>query len=197
MSWNQLCDLRVDQRRNRDCPHFPCPHFPFLSPFFSRSITSSASKYGILFLKDFPMKRNHFIRTFFLASALAAFVTVAVLSASHSSFGMEMNSEGEMTGCAFMVGDQSQICTMTLAEHLSSWQKLFTAIPQTASLLLFILALGPTSLFWKPPLVLCKTLAYFLKLYFRRHPDLHFFHFLRELFSRGILHSKIYSQAGF
>ena len=127
---------------------------------------------------------------------MAAFVTVAVFGVSHT-LGMEMKDDGTMGGCLF--DGRAEICPMTLIEHLSVWQGMFTATPQKAGLfsLLVILATAFVVLIFSQHfrLLLLGLLTSRHKLYLRVNPQLLLFDPLKEAFSQGILNPKIYELA--
>lgn len=67
---------------------------------------------------------------------LATFV-LAVFLGPTNSIGMQMNANGQMSGCMFT---GTGICSMTPLEHAATWEAMFTAVPaQTASVLLLLL----------------------------------------------------------
>lgn len=121
---------------------------------------------------------------------LAAFLAVGIFGISHA-FGMEMDKEGKMGGCLFI--QEASICNMNTLEHITAWQSMLTSLPNTVNLLILFLGL---------------VLVSFLRLRFQPNaPDNLLFAWkrysldsnsqsihnpLQELFSRGILHPKLY-----
>lgn len=78
------------------------------------------------------------IKPIFAIITLIAFISIAFFV--FFDFSMTMNADGSMGRCPF--SPDGSICTMTLAEHMSTWQIMFAATPQkliTASLILLTL----------------------------------------------------------
>src|SRR3989338_10557198 len=138
------------------------------------------------------------ILNFLLIFGISAFLAVGVFGMSHSS-DMKMNDNGTMSGCLF--DGRAEICPMTIAEHLSRWQGMFTAIPQKAGLLMLLFALISAvgalvfSILKRNQLLLLKYFSDRWRLYLKQNPHLSLFDHLREAFSRGILNPKIYESA--
>lgn len=110
--------------------------------------------------------------------------------------GMEVDKHGQMSACPFT--QASSICKMGVSEHLSLWQRMFTAtLDNNAGLLVTI---GLTVLF-ATSLALKfleidrhkELMAY--KFYTYEHQKSSAFNKLIELFSQGILNPKIYALA--
>ncbi|PIR40253.1 MAG: hypothetical protein COV33_00670 [Candidatus Zambryskibacteria bacterium CG10_big_fil_rev_8_21_14_0_10_34_34] len=128
-------------------------------------------------------------------------ITFALIAFSFLWFGTfglmyhmsEMKQDTQMSGCLF---DQTEVCGMSISEHISSWKSAFTTLPQNISLLsLLVLALLSILIvaFWRDSLFeFYDHIASRLKLYIKQHPQTNFFNFLREAFSQGILNPKIY-----
>lgn len=107
-------------------------------------------------------------------------------------FHMGTDMTGSMTDCLFM-SEIETVCPMNAFEHLGAWQSVFT-VSLTSSILLLLLAgtlVGVASiaphmlrkiLYADPPLL---TSIRALLNTFPRSP-------LQELFSRGILHPKLF-----
>lgn len=128
---------------------------------------------------------------------LAAVLLLVMLHAFSfgSVMGMETDKQGQMSSCPFTVS--SSICTMGFSEHLSLWQRMFTAtLDNNVGLLV---ALGLTVLAVSLVLKSLETdrhkefIAY--KFYKHEHQKSPVFNKLTELFSRGILNPKIYALA--
>ncbi len=71
-----------------------------------------------------------------------ALISLTLMGPSHA-LGMQMNDKGQMSGCIF--DGMSEICTMNLPEHLSTWLGLFTAVSVktvSASISLILLAVA-------------------------------------------------------
>ncbi len=124
---------------------------------------------------------------------ISVFISIAFLGIAHSSFGMEMNGRGQMSGCFF--DGYAKICAMTLSEHIKTWQNVFTAIPSKTTHLAFaFLLLGFTCIgaFMGRRYLLDRE-----KLLSQNHCPIHnldspIFNFLKELFSQGILNPRVY-----
>ena len=130
-----------------------------------------------------------------LVLGLIAFLSVAFFGAFFHNMGMETRSDGTMSGCLFT--GMAEICKMTLTEHLSAWQSMFTSIPVKSSILsLIVLAfvfLVLASGFLKRYFIWAtERLVALQRLYLIYHPNFSFFNPLRETFSQGILNPKIY-----
>lgn len=133
--------------------------------------------------------------TFFI---LFVFFAIVGFGLGHF-FGMEIKSDGTMGGCLFI--GETETCPMTFVQHISAWQHLFVAAPQkpiAAPLILMLLAVAialvvSRNFFWKEWFE--RSLV--LKLYLRAHPLLPLYNILHELFSRGILHARIYNNTIF
>jgi FtsH-binding integral membrane protein len=132
----------------------------------------------------------------FIIFGLFAFVTLSVFGLSHTAW-MPKNDNGDMTGCIFT--GQVMLCKMSIIEHISLWQSMFTALPQkslalTALVVLLLTAIFVTKNILDPP-SLSNNKASAQKLYLAQHPDIPLFDPLKEAFSRGILNPKIYELA--
>lgn len=128
-----------------------------------------------------------------LARVVLTSVAVASMLGMWHVPGLGMGRDGEMRGCPLMVG-MATLCTMNTFEHLAVWQRMFTAIPSTLGPLLLFLSMWVflAVRFWRvlhppnDPLRVSHRLRERLRLLFVP-PDS-----LKEAFSRGILHPKIY-----
>ena len=132
---------------------------------------------------------------FLLGFALVALLSVAFFGASQSMMSMEKRSDGTMGGCLFT--GMEEICKMTLTEHLSQWQSMFTTTaPQKALIFALLLLLAVVfvaiAVFRRNLLLLFSYYTTRWRLYIRHNPDLSLFNPLREAFSQGILNPKIY-----
>jgi len=142
---------------------------------------------------------NMIIRTknkiFFSFVISLMFLTTVLLGPSYT-LGMDMREDGTMGGCLFTMGTEAKICPMTTLEHISSWQELFTATfsqsEMLASLILLLFAFAVVVIFKRTRLLSFGHHITFWRLYIKHSPHLSFFSPLREAFSRGILHPKIY-----
>lgn len=119
-------------------------------------------------------------------SAYIAILSILVVVATGPSFFFHGVSQGGQTlGCP-IVG-MPAICNMSVQEHISAWQDMFTAIPPVQILLLVALLLATVPIF-----------RYLI------HNSPRLLHFrpkerfvltvdnLREAFSNGVIHSKAY-----
>ncbi len=119
------------------------------------------------------------------------FVLLSMFSLKDSMM-MDGKSMTEPSGCIFSVGNAP--CTMSFTEHLSQWQSIFTALPQysTSAMLIALLFIAPT---------IVNLYLVFRKLLLRlspliaEDPNLPFYDPLRQAFSQGIIHPKIYEFA--
>jgi len=114
--------------------------------------------------------------------ALAAFSGMGVFWAAGAP-------DGAMAGCPFSHG--SAMCAMNAIEHIATWKALFTALPQKSAALLAILIFIFAAAFSAPrrESPADKSLNAFRRFFLIFRPV---FDYLREIFSRGILHPKIY-----
>lgn len=132
-----------------------------------------------------------YISTFLLLAGGIAFVLMGTLGMYHAT-GMEMNDHTKTGGCLFI--GTATICKMNIFEHIASLQSMLSAIPQAISvvpslaLILSTMALISRYFFWSlPRKKIISRRAYFLE-----HPYIHFSNALKQAFSAGILHTKIY-----
>lgn len=108
---------------------------------------------------------------------------------------MEMGSDQMMDdGCLF--NGQVEMCTMNFSEHLALWRETITSLPQSVGLwstLILAIISAVMVVLWRYSLFdFFKRAVSRWKLYLRKYPHLLLFNYLREIFSRGILNSKIY-----
>ncbi len=124
--------------------------------------------------------------------SLTALLFVAVFGTSHAmAMGMEMRGDGTMSGCLF--DGRAEICPMTIFEHLSRWQGMFTTILQKTYFLIQFVLLAFA--FRQHLLLLFAYLSDRWRLYLKQNPHIPLFDPLRETFSQGILNPKIYESA--
>lgn len=124
------------------------------------------------------------------------FVTMSIFGLGHMS-GMGANKDGNMEGCIFT--GKTMLCKMSIVEHISLWQGMFTAMPQESLMFMALLVLSVAVVFiakniLAPPR-LSDSEALTKRFCLKEHPDLSFFDPLKEAFSQGILNSKIYELA--
>lgn len=111
-------------------------------------------------------------------------------------YSMPMDEYGNMNDCPFMKYTSS-LCQMSATEHIRAWQTLFVATPQKLlnAFLAMVLLLSVTILFtiyWRWYLWRLR-LATLHRFYTKEYLSLSFFNYLKEAFSQGILHSRIYA----
>lgn len=106
-------------------------------------VASSAQRFAkrcsLLYnIRDFDIK--NMIMKIIAAAIALSFITVAFLG----YFTMKTGMDGKMQNCP-LLGQSSEACPMTVAEHLSRWQQLFLATFQSnaiSRLLLFLAAVA-------------------------------------------------------
>ena len=125
---------------------------------------------------------------------LAVVIMFALMSMFGAGFTMLQDDHGTMSYCPFM-DTASSMCQMSIMEHISKWQQLFTFVPRGESSLfylaaLIILCISPfTRLACKDPSLLQLQFSLFLN---SRKPEIKLFNHLLISFSQGILNSRIY-----
>ena len=105
---------------------------------------------------------------------------------------MNMENNGVMAKCIFAV-DSSEGCQMTISQHLSEWQQIFTLGSSPDQSLLLLALLTPAIAFTFFREFLSSYLVNFYLRYKRQNPDLKLFDYLLLAFSKGILHPKVYA----
>ncbi len=142
------------------------------------------------------MKRlRHHSKNIFLLLAAIALIFISLFGIIHASSDMQMNGKGHMTGCFF--DGHTELCTMTLIEHIQTWRNLFTARPLkygTFFVLLLGLAFAWFFSFRRHYLFDAKRIMRQKFRYFQRFV-FPFSSLLQEAFSQGILNPKIYESA--
>ena len=105
----------------------------------------------------------------------------------------QMNLDGTMSGCLF--DGQTEACTMNFSEHVSLWQSILRSLPASFSLFsIFAAICFVAAILWHRTLFEFSEYAAFRRrLYIKQHPHVRLFDTLREIFSQGILNSKIYA----
>lgn len=110
----------------------------------------------------------------------------------------EMRIDKNNNNCLF--NSQTSGCTMSFSEHASIWHEMFTILPQNilefiTTLVLFII-FTLTFIFWRNYFyIFYRQIALKFKLYKREHPQINLFSYFKEVFSSGILNTKIYKLA--
>ena len=126
-----------------------------------------------------------------VASLILTFLLGAMfVSLFHMSMGMDMH--GGMSDCPFMAHEEV-ICPMDLADHLAAWKSVFQAVAPT--IVLLIAAAGAVALvatvapyLFTPKHRPISTLPRLL----RERTYSFSYRPLQELFSNGILHTKVF-----
>lgn len=133
------------------------------------------------------ISQRKFINATFLLG-FAAFVLIGIFGMSH--LGMDINTDGHMSNCPFMLS--ASLCTMTPFEHIAAFKHLLNALPQhesASSLLKLFLSFAVLILFFRKYLLPLAPLLAYPSHPNRRYP-LRPRHVLQEVFSDGILNSK-------
>lgn len=130
----------------------------------------------------------------FIGLGIGIFCFVSIFGVWHVH-NMEMKDGRTTGGCLFV--NMEAICVMTFGEHIRQWQNTFiTTVPQKAFAFVLLLWLAVTfvaiSIFKRNLFLLFGYYVTHWRLYVRHNPEFSFFHPLREAFSRGVLHPKIY-----
>jgi len=124
-----------------------------------------------------------------IALGIIAFLVMSFWSLS--SMSMDMN--GRMINCPFM-NDSSNLCQMSVAEHISQWQQFSTIIRERVLLLSFLLIFLYSARFSIAAQAYEKLKHHRFRNYFYRYkPELKLFNHLALAFSDGLIHSKIYA----
>ena len=120
-----------------------------------------------------------------IVSSLALFGYLSVLTYIPIHMIEMANMNMPMEHCPFM--DNNVLCTMSISEHIREWQSwgqyylpFFNTLTIASTFVVFSI------------LFLFSTQILQLLLYYKRQRKLRIVLFLQELFSRGILHSKVY-----
>jgi hypothetical protein len=119
--------------------------------------------------------------------------TMLILALSMSIFMILLSpSEGGHFGCPFMPGSKA-VCQMSPIDHVEHWRQAFISMPaEMINLMLFstILAFSVLSLIIANSLSPPDKLGL---LYLRESNEVKIFNYLISLFSRGLLHPRIYA----
>lgn len=118
--------------------------------------------------------------------AMAVFVAFTTLAVFGLSFSMHTGERG-MSHCAFM-SDQASVCPMTILDHIATWQHMITGLTVLAVISIAFVVLAVSIL---PEIT--EVQQYGQRQLREHSPGIVLFRFLPELFSSGILHSKIYA----
>lgn len=124
---------------------------------------------------------------------IVTFLFVAFFGMADSSFGMQMNEKGQMSGCLF--GGHAGICTMTQSEHIQAWQNLFTTLPPKAiglSLVLLLFGLTFVSALIRRQRSVDRDESTIKLRNYSENLSIKPFNFIQEALSQGILNPKIF-----
>lgn len=110
----------------------------------------------------------------------------------------EMSVGTEKSSCLF--SGQTEGCAMNFSEHITIWHGMTTTIPQNImeiiSILIMSLVFVTAFILWQNYFyTLSKRIFSRFKLYIRQHPQINLFNYFKEVFSSGILNTKIYKVA--
>ncbi len=132
------------------------------------------------------------MKRFFTAVLALLFTSVVVLTVS---FAMSMDAHGNMVDCPY-TEDGSSMCAMTGLEHLAQWKMNFLGLKQSQNLLA-ISGLVVLLFVWIGFSVKEVQELEMVKLKWRQKKNdiLKGTDAFLELFSSGILHSKVYERA--
>jgi len=121
-----------------------------------------------------------------------------------SNFGLvyhmnEMSSKVASNICLFSTSSSGG-CAMNFSEHIAFWQEMTLSLPQNIidaiSALLLMIALVAVAIFYKDYIFeFFKNITFQFRLYIKEHPQINLFNYLKEVFSSGILNTKIYKLA--
>jgi len=121
------------------------------------------------------------------ASLLFMFLGVMFFSLFFMSAGMEMGQG--MSDCMFM-SHEEMICPMSVIDHINAWQSMFLSVsPTFVSVLVILLVAFIIPIFFRK----CYNTSSPSILPYLHQRKYNFCHRpLQELFSNGILHSKVF-----
>lgn len=134
--------------------------------------------------------RNIGIRKMLWLSFTTVFLSVLFLSLFHMPVGMDMSEK--MSGCPFM-SHEEVLCSMSTLDHLAAWKSAFSAVTPSFTLFFFTLVAAVTILAIAPNLL--HRQRYRQYIFSKEFLDrIYTFSYrpLQELFSRGILHPKLF-----
>lgn len=127
-------------------------------------------------------------------AAVSFLLGFAFISIFGMSLSMQMRGDGTMGTCPLM-GNSAVLCGMTASEHVSIWQRMFSAMP-VGKVFMVLAALLAAYLFTMFLNNLAKrrdSFAVLYRFYRQEHPDSKLFNYLNVLFSRGILQPILYA----
>ncbi|KKP91452.1 MAG: hypothetical protein US04_C0001G0488 [Candidatus Nomurabacteria bacterium GW2011_GWD2_36_14] len=119
-----------------------------------------------------------------------------------STFGLlyhmnAMRFEATKNSCLF---SSSNECGMTFTEHITLWQGITMSLPQDifgiVNTILLLITLALTFTFYRNSILeFSRRVSSRFRLYIKQHPQINLFNYLKEVFSSGILNTKIYKVA--
>lgn len=131
------------------------------------------------------------IKKWCAALVFLSFFAAAVFSVG---IGMNMDDMGNMTPCAFMMGETA-ICPMGVSEHLNEWAGLFAPMAKSFVFLVLFAAIFFTASPFKDFLLRDRERQKRKRIYAQNSFYLDSLYFLMRAFSRGILNSRRYALA--
>lgn len=138
--------------------------------------------------------QNQYIR-YPILFGLFSLIIVGTLGLGHIT-GMKINDNGDMEGCIYT--GKLMICKMDIIEHISLWQRMFTAVSQKISpmeLLLTMAALTLVLLYRNLSTVFRERQIVFSRILISHQNKVPFLDYLRRILAKGILQPKIYERA--
>lgn len=129
--------------------------------------------------------QNRYLRLVFILTTLA-FIFVGILGLTHF-MGMHVANGGMITNCR---ASYALPCS-NIYQHISIWQRTFTAIPSEMISSLLLLVIVFASLLVQEFYSHHKN-AHPLKFYLKENPNLPLFDYLKQIFSAGILNPKVF-----
>ncbi len=133
------------------------------------------------------------LRPLILTLTIAAFL-LGVSGVAHFGMSMKMDADGHMEMSDCYIPGMTAVCHMTPLQHVANWNALFVGVLTGSGTLLFLLLVlailgGITWIKFAlpPPKDRQKTFLYNRR---RKHIPRHFA--LQELFSQGILNTKVF-----
>lgn len=106
----------------------------------------------------------------------------------HTPYGLHSRA----TVCPLMKHTIS-VCPMDTSEHITAWQGLFTAVPQSEAYLFIALAILFIAYAFYGFIFLNEFLEERYRRYKYNHPDSSLYGYFKRVFSRGILQPKLYA----
>lgn len=128
-----------------------------------------------------------------LLISMAFFLWVSIFGLIYHMNGMGVNTN--KNNCLF--NNQTTECSMGFREHITIWHGVFTIMPQNIlnliDAIILLISLTIIITFYRNNLsILSRRITSRFKLYLKEHPQIKLFNNLEEIFSSGILNTKIY-----